>query len=112
MKPSYTLEELEVLLGENLRNLRLNRNIDQKTLSARAGVSCRALQNLEAGAGSTIKTLIAVVRTLDREDWLDGIAPATINPLTMLRTGTQRQRAGRKPRKPMKSTANVELDAP
>ena len=58
MRPAYTLEELEVLLGEHLRNLRLNRNIDQKTLSARAGISCRALQNLEAGAGSTIKTLI------------------------------------------------------
>ena len=96
MRPAYTLEELEVLLGEHLRNLRLNRNIDQKTLSARAGISCRALQSLEAGAGSTIKTLIAVVRSLGREDWLDGIAPATINPLTMLRTGGQRQRAGRK----------------
>lgn len=96
MRPAHTLEELEVLLGEHLRNLRLNRNIDQKTLSARAGISCRALQNLEAGSGSTIKTLIAVVRSLDREDWLDGIAPATINPLTMLRAGGQRQRAGRK----------------
>lgn len=96
MQPFHTLEELEVLLGEHLRHLRLNRNIDQKTLSARAGISCRALQSLEAGAGSTIKTLIAVVRSLGREDWLDGIAPATINPLTMLRTGGQRQRAGRK----------------
>ncbi len=96
MQPFHTLEELEVLLGEHLRNLRLNHNIDQKTLSARAGISCRALQNLEAGAGSTIRTLISVVRSLDREDWLNGIAPPTINPLTMLRTGGQRQRAGRK----------------
>jgi len=96
MRPSYTLEELEVLLGEHLRNLRLNRNIDQKTLSARAGISCRALQSLEAGTGSTVRTLIAIVRSLDREDWFDGISPATINPLTMLRAGGQRQRAGRK----------------
>lgn len=94
----HTLEELEALLGEHLRNLRLHRNIDQKTLAARAGVSCRALQNLEAGAGSSVKTLLSVVRSLDREDWLEGIAPATINPLTMLKSCKPRQRAGTKRR--------------
>ncbi len=90
-----TLLELEETLGERLRNLRLHRNIDQKTLAARAGISVRALQSLEAGKGSTLKSLLAVVRALDREEWLSRIAPvATINPMTMLANRREpRQRA-------------------
>jgi transcriptional regulator with XRE-family HTH domain len=90
----HTLAEIESLVGDNLRYLRLTKNIDQKTLAERAGVSTRALQNLEAGSGSTLKTLISVVRALDREEWFSRIAPvATINPMTMLRGKEQRQRA-------------------
>lgn len=91
-----TLEELEYLLGEHLRNLRLIHNIDQKTLAARAGISCRALQSLEAGTGSTVKTLLSVIRALDREQWLSNLAPIpSINPLTMTKSSRPRQRAGK-----------------
>lgn len=94
MKNNNTLAELEALLGERLRNLRLTRNIDQKTLAARAGISPRALQNLEAGSGSSLKTLLSIIRALDREAWLDSVAPvATINPMTMLKGSKQRERA-------------------
>jgi transcriptional regulator with XRE-family HTH domain len=94
MKTSNNLAELEAMLGESLSKLRLTRNIDQKTLAARAGISVRALQSLEAGTGSTLKTLLSVVRALDREDWHARIAPmATINPMTMLRGSKPRQRA-------------------
>ncbi|MDP3538942.1 MAG: helix-turn-helix transcriptional regulator [Azonexus sp.] len=94
MQNSHTLAELESLLGERLRNLRLGRNIDQKTLAARAGISVRALQKLEAGDGSNLTTLLSVVRALDREDWLLLVAPtASINPMTMVRSRSPRQRA-------------------
>ena len=94
MNTSHTLAELEGLLGESLQKLRLSRNINQKTLAARAGISERALQKLEAGSGTNLSTLISVVRALDREDWLLNIAPAaSINPLTMTRAGNTRQRA-------------------
>ena len=94
MKNSHTLAELEALLGENLQKLRLSRNIDQKTLAARAGISARALQKLEAGSGTNLTTLLSVVRALDREDWLYNISPtASINPMTMTRTRNARQRA-------------------
>lgn len=99
-----TLGELEFQLGEHLRKLRLIRNIDQKTLAARAGISCRALQNLEAGSGSTVKTLLSAVRALDREDWLSNLAPIpSINPLTMTKSLKQRQRAGKVRRVTIKS---------
>jgi transcriptional regulator with XRE-family HTH domain len=91
---SQTLGEQELELGENLKRLRLNKNCDQKTLAARAGVSVRALRNLEAGQGSNLKTLLSVVRALGREAWLQTIAPvATINPLTITSRATKRLRA-------------------
>lgn len=97
MSTNQTVAEMEVSLGEKLKLLRLNKNLEQKTLAARAGVSVRALRNLESGAGTTVKTLLSVVRALGRESWLDTVAPvATVNPLTLTSRETQRQRARRK----------------
>jgi transcriptional regulator with XRE-family HTH domain len=95
MNTSYqTSEELEASLGDRLRSLRLDRNIDQKTLAERAGISVRALRNLESGQGSTLHSLVSVLRALGREDWLATIAPvATINPLMLGRGAEPRQRA-------------------
>jgi transcriptional regulator with XRE-family HTH domain len=94
MQTSHTLAELEAVLGEQVKKLRLSRNIDQATLAERAGISRRALQNLEAGAGSSVASLLSVVRALGREDWLALLAPtATINPLYMVRARCERQRA-------------------
>jgi hypothetical protein len=57
-------------------------------------VSVRALRNIEAGQGSTVKTLLSIVRALGRESWLDTVAPvATVNPLTMTSHASQRMRA-------------------
>jgi transcriptional regulator with XRE-family HTH domain len=94
MTASQTLDELEIDLGEKLKRLRLNKNWDQKTLAARAGVSVRALRNIEAGQGSTVRTLLSVVRALGRESWLQTIAPvATVNPLTLTSRASKRVRA-------------------
>ena len=103
MTDIHTPNELEASLGENLKKLRLNKNIDQKTLAAQAGLSLRALKNLESGQGSSLKSLVSVVRALGREDWLRSVAPvATINPLSLLRTASPRQRARPKLRTPVK----------
>jgi transcriptional regulator with XRE-family HTH domain len=93
---NLTPAEMEASLGEKLRALRLSRNLDQKTLAERAGVSVRALRSLEAGQGSTIKTLVCVLRALGRQEWLNTVAPvATINPLALTREARPRQRASR-----------------
>jgi transcriptional regulator with XRE-family HTH domain len=94
MQTSHTLAELEAVLGEQVKKLRLSRNIDQATLAERAGISRRTLQKLEAGMGSSTASLLSVVRALDREDWLALLAPtATINPLNMVRSHRERLRA-------------------
>jgi transcriptional regulator with XRE-family HTH domain len=91
---ALTLSEMEFDLGAKLKRIRLNKNLDQKTLSVRAGVSVRALRNIEAGQGSTVRTLLSVVRALDRASWLQTVAPvATINPLTMTTRASMRVRA-------------------
>lgn len=91
-----TIEEFEADVGEQLKSLRLKQNIDRATLALRAGCSVSALKNLEYGTGSTLRTLIAVVRALGREDWLRNVAPmATISPLNMPKAGHTRQRARR-----------------
>lgn len=95
---AQTPQEMEVELGLRLKTFRVNRNLDQCTLAERAGISVRALRNLESGCGSSLLMLIKVVRALGREQWLETIAPvATINPLMLTREAKPRQRAS-KPR--------------
>lgn len=77
-----TVEEWQVVLGENIRNTRLQRNLDQRDLAAHAGVALNAVKRLESGQAVTTTTLIRVVRTLDRTDWLDSLAPeVSVNPM-------------------------------
>lgn len=96
--PSHhpTPEEMEVALGERLKALRLDHDLDQKAFAERAGISERSLRNLEGGRGSTLRTLTSVLRALGREEWLTTIAPvSTINPLMLNRAAEPRQRASR-----------------
>src|SRR4051794_4805504 len=93
-------EELERALGESIRKLRLQKNLDRQTLCSQAGISMNALRHLETGAGTTVKTLILVIRALDRSDWLNGLSPQiSINPLHKVRDKDLRERASRRPRK-------------
>lgn len=96
-KINLTPDEIELTIGENIRALRLQLNLEQATLAERAGLSLKAVQNIENGNGSTLKSLVRVVRALGREDWFKTIAPvASINPLTMTNNAEPRQRASRK----------------
>ena len=89
-----TIEEFEAAIGQQIRSLRLRQTVDRATLALRAGCSVSALKSLESGNGSTLRTLVAIVRTLGREDWLRNVAPmATISPLNLPKTGQIRQRA-------------------
>ncbi len=45
----FSPQELEVELGENVKTLRLQKNIDRQTFCKAAGVSESALRNQQAG---------------------------------------------------------------
>ena len=79
--------EWEKVVGEQIRAARIANDLDQAALSERANVSIGALSNLERGRGSSLTTVVAVVRALGRTDWLESLAPqVTISPLQMLRS--------------------------
>lgn len=93
-----TPDEIAADVGSHLKTLRIHKNLDQAEVAARAGISVRSLRNLESGDGSSLHTLILVLRVLGRETWLDTIAPVpTINPVMTTRRAVPRQRAS-KPR--------------
>lgn len=101
-----TPEEVQRLLGERVRRLRLNRNQDQAQVAAKAGVSERALRGLESGSGSNLITLIRVLKALEALGSLDALAPEpSVSPMAMLARGKTPQRASR-PRRARKPVAD------
>lgn len=96
MQNSKTAEEMELEFGQQLRDLRLRRNIDQRQLAEQAGVALNAVKNLENGRGAKLTSLVKVLRALGRADWLETLAPTVaISPMQMLKTKQSRQRASK-----------------
>lgn len=90
-------DDWEATLGRQIRSLRLREDVHQRTLAERAGVALNAVKHLELGKGSTVTSLVRVLRALGRADWLTTLAPAvSISPMHLLRSRAPRQRAGRK----------------
>ncbi len=82
-----TTQEWERLVGAEIRATRVTRNLTQRSVASLANISILTLSNLEQGKGSSLATLVGVVRALGREDWLTALAPPiTISPLHMLRS--------------------------
>lgn len=80
------VEQLERELGQKVRQARRAAGHTQQQLADLANVSVGTVKNLEAGAGSTITTLVRVLRALGREQWIETLyveAP-TFNPLDLL----------------------------
>ena len=90
-------EEIATALGERLRALRLASGATQAVIADKAGVSERSLRDLESGQGSTVQTLIRVLKALGADNVVDAIAPRpTVSPLQLLeRRSRQRARGAR-----------------
>jgi transcriptional regulator with XRE-family HTH domain len=89
-------EELQVELGRRIRQLRLYRNLDQRAVAEKGGIARAALQNLEAGRGSSVQTLVRTLKALNFLEGIEILAPEpTVNPLALLKTRKPPQRARR-----------------
>ena len=87
-RPSLrSTEEWEVELGRSVRRLRIRQNRTQRDLADAANISLSALKNLEVGGGSSTRTLILVVRALERSEWLTALVPPepSVSPMKLLR---------------------------
>ena len=91
-----TPAELQRVLGARLRKLRLSRNIGQRATADKAGISEKALRNLESGRGSTVETLLRTLKALDSLEGIEMLAPEpSVDPLALLRTSKPPQRVRR-----------------
>jgi transcriptional regulator with XRE-family HTH domain len=92
--------EWEAEVGQQVRALRLRQNLEQRELAERAGIALNAVKNLETGKGATVRSLVKVLRSLNRADWLRTLGPAvSISPVQMLKARAPRQRASKKKNK-------------
>jgi transcriptional regulator with XRE-family HTH domain len=81
-----SVEELVVDLGHRLRKIRLRKNVKQQALADKAGVSEKALRNLEAGKGSSVETFVRVMKALGLERGIELLAPdVSVDPIAMLK---------------------------
>ena len=79
-----TEKQLEELIGQRLKEHRLQRNLNQTDLAERAGLARRTITSVENGHGCTLGTLIRLVRALDLEHLLQElIAPLPPSPLAI-----------------------------
>ena len=95
-----TLSETEVRLGAAIRQFRLDAGFDQVELATRANISRSAVQALEAGSGSRLRTLVSTLRALNRLDALDSLTPAAgPSPLELLAQARRNARVPQRHRK-------------
>ena len=93
--PLHTDETILRELGRRLSRARLDRNLTQHEVAARAGIGTATLERLEAGAPSKLPTLIRVLRALDLLEGLESLVPAGTgpSPLDLATRGRERRRA-------------------
>ncbi|MCU1420358.1 MAG: hypothetical protein JWN36_9 [Microbacteriaceae bacterium] len=82
-----TPQDWEQRIGSQVRATRITAGLTQAELARRANVSETSVRNLEQGSGSTLKTLVAIARVLDRTAWLEEFDPhpAGPSPIELLR---------------------------
>lgn len=81
-----TISELEQELGKRVRAFRIRKEMEQLKVAEIAGLSDRAVRSLEQGRGSTVGTLLRVMKALGALDGLDDLFPqaATVDPMALL----------------------------
>ncbi len=92
---SAAVDKMLLEVGDSIRQLRLHQNLAQAVVAERSGISFGAYRNLESGEGASLRSFLAVCRTLGKTDWLRTLPPPMISPMEILRRESRsvRQRA-------------------
>ena len=92
--------QIEQELGKRLKSHRLEINLSQAEVAERSGLSRRTVSAIENGEGSTLGTLIVLLRALGALETLDGFLPDPgISPIAMLKLRDDTRKYASKPRK-------------
>jgi transcriptional regulator with XRE-family HTH domain len=96
-----TIPELELELGRQARAFRIRQGLEQTEVAELAGVSDRTVRALEQGRGSSLSTLLRVMKALGALEGLNHLFPAapTVDPLALLERPNSRRRVVKKRRK-------------
>ena len=70
-----SVEQLLAEVGAGMREHRLQLNLSQQTVADRSGISLKAVKNLENGEGVSLRSFLAICRTLGKTDWIGTIPP-------------------------------------
>lgn len=87
-----TTSEMLLILGANLKALRLALNISQQTAADRSGISLKAVRNLENGRNASTDSLVSYCRLLRKADWIMTLAPPEIDDALFDRQSKAKQR--------------------
>ena len=88
-------KEWEVHLGERIKAVRLRMNMSQAELASRCDISTLTVARLEKGQGSSLSSLIKVLKVLGEDQRLEQLVPDIgISPLQQFTHKKQRERAG------------------
>jgi transcriptional regulator with XRE-family HTH domain len=91
-----SIPEISRELGQRLRKLRLQQGVAQGELAARAGLSERALRNLEGNGQATLDTFLRVTQALGRATDLDSILEVKVQSIREMELASrERHRAPR-----------------
>jgi len=89
-------EAIEASLGRRLERLRLSKNINQSALAEAAGVSRRTITRLENGEGTSLDTVIRVMRALGVVERLAALLPdPATRPVERVRLGGRERKRAR-----------------
>jgi len=83
------------VLGQQLEQLRLSKNLNQSVVASEAGVSRRTITRMEAGETVSLDTFIRVLKVYDVADRLASLFPVhSVRPIERVEfDGKQRKRA-------------------
>ena len=92
---SAVIDKMLAEVGDSVRKLRLQRNLSQGVVAERSGISFGAYRNLESGQGVSLRSFLAVCRTLGKTDWMRTLPPPMVSPMEILKRENRpvRQRA-------------------
>ncbi|MCU0794767.1 MAG: helix-turn-helix domain-containing protein [Akkermansiaceae bacterium] len=97
--------QIEQELGRRLRRRRLDLNISQTALAEKCGLARRTITAAENGEGSTLTTLVALLRGLDAlHEWESFLADPGPSPMMLLKLRENPRKYASKPRKPQPAT--------
>lgn len=95
-----TDQDIVGVLGQRIKQLRLNKRYTQKELAEIAGININTIQSIEYGRSVSLSTFIQILRALKSLDQLDVFLPDyRPSPMMVMEEEIQPLQRVRKPKK-------------